>query len=81
MSNPKTIKASEFKAKCLALMNQVAESDQELVITKRHKPVAKLVPFKHKPNSLFGINRDKIKILGDIISPIDSDWDAEAYKG
>ena len=44
----KTIKASEFKAKCLHLMDQVAEKNQELVITKNHQPVAKLVPYRNK---------------------------------
>ena len=51
--NQKTIKASEFKAKCLALIDQVAEDNQELIITKNLKPVAKLAPFKNKPRTLF----------------------------
>ena len=57
------------------------QSDQELIITKHHKPIAKLVPFRSKPKSLFGINKGKVKILGDIMSPIDVEWDAETGKG
>ena len=40
----KTIKASEFKAKCLKLMNEVAESGNIIVITKNGHPVAQLAP-------------------------------------
>lgn len=81
MSNQKVIKASEFKAKCLHLMDHVAKNNQELIITKHHKPIAKLVPFKNKPESLFGINKDKIKILKDIVPPIDVEWNAETGEG
>ena len=73
----RTIKASEFKAKCLALMDEVAESGEEIVITKRGKPVAKLTPCKRPPGSWFGRDRDIIQIHGDIISPIDVEWEAE----
>ncbi len=70
------IKASEFKAKCLKLMDAVSESGEELVITKNGKPVAKLVPY-FKPQSLFGMFKGEIEILGDIMEPIDVEWDAE----
>ena len=39
------IRASEFKAKCLALLDEVAETRREVVVTKRGRPVAKLVPI------------------------------------
>lgn len=81
MPGQKTIKASEFKAKCLRLIDQVAENNQELVITKYRKPVAKLVPFKDKPGSLFGINKDEIEICGDIIAPINIESSAETGEG
>ena len=73
----RTIKASEFKAKCLALMDEVAESGEEIVITKRGTPVARLVSCEPPPVSWFGRDRDIIQILGDIISPIDVEWEAE----
>ena len=73
----KTIKASEFKAKCLALMDEVARTGQGVVITKNGKPVAELVPHKAaKKPELFGIWKNRIKIVGDIIAPIDVEWDA-----
>ncbi len=73
----RTMKASEFKAKCLALMDEVAESGEEIVITKRGKPVAKLTPCEPPQGSWFGRDRDIIQIHGDISSPIDVEWEAE----
>ncbi len=70
----RSIKASEFEANCLRLMDEVAENGEEIVITKRGRPMARLVPCpRRKPidfEEFFGADRDKIKILGDIISPI-----------
>ena len=71
------IKASEFKAKCLKLMDEVAENGEEIVITKNGKPVAKLTAFRERPKTLFGIDKGRLEILGDIISPIDVGWEAE----
>ena len=73
------VKASEFKAKCLALIDEVAASGETLVITKNGKPLAELVPHKsEKPEkkSLRGVWKDKVTITGDIISPLDVEWDA-----
>ena len=78
MSGHRTIKASEFKAKCLKLMDEVAEGGPELVITKRGRPVSRLVAFREKPESLFGIDRGRIRLLGDVVAPVDEDWEAEA---
>ena len=79
-SRSKIIKASEFKAKCLSLMDEVANDGRELVITKNQKPVAKLVPCYQRPKTLLGIDKDKIKIKGDIVSPIESVWKADSEK-
>ena len=72
----RTIKASEFKAKCLKLMDEVAETGDELIVSKNGRPVARLVPYRRKPKSLFGIDRGKIEILGDIVEPLDIEWEA-----
>lgn len=74
-TGPRTIKASEFKAKCLKLMDEVAESGEEIVITKNGRPVSRLAPYR-KPSSgpWFGRNRDNIRILGDIVSPMPPEW-------
>lgn len=65
----RTIKASEFRAKCLKLMDEVAASGNEIIITKNGRPISRLVPYREKPKSLFGIDRGRIEILGDIIAP------------
>ncbi len=71
------IKASEFKAKCLALLDEVERSGDSLVITKKGKPVAELVPHKPaKKHDLFGLYKGRLEIVGDIISPIDVEWEA-----
>ena len=75
---PRTIKASEFKAKCLKLMDEVAESGEEIVITKNGRPVSRLAPYREKPKSWFGRDRDIIQITGDIIEPIDVEWEAQS---
>ena len=72
------MKASEFKAKCLRLMDEVAEDGGEIVITKNGRPVAKLTAFQERPKSLFGAGRGRMKILGDIISPLDVEWEAQS---
>jgi prevent-host-death family protein len=70
------IKASEFKAKCLALMDEVARTGTALVITKNGKPVAELVPHRPRTRNVRGILKDELFITGDIIGPIDAQWDA-----
>lgn len=73
----RTIKASEFKAKCLAVIDEVERTRQPVVITKRGKPVADVVPHKpEKKRELFGLFKGRMEILGDIISPIDVEWEA-----
>ena len=70
----RTIKASEFKAKCLKLMDEVAETGQEIVITKNGKPVSRLAPYREKQEPHFGIDRGRIEIRGDIVSPMPAEW-------
>jgi antitoxin (DNA-binding transcriptional repressor) of toxin-antitoxin stability system len=74
----RTIQASEFKTHCLALMDEVAATGEPVLITKHGKPVAELKA--HKPpraKSLIGLDKGRIKILGDIISPAyEGEWDA-----
>jgi prevent-host-death family protein len=73
----RTIKASEFKAKCLALMDEVARTGERIVITKNGEPVAELGPVAtEKKKDLFGLLKDELIITGDIMSPIDVEWDA-----
>ena len=68
-----TIPAGEFKARCLGLLDQVARSGEILVITKRGKPVARLVPIEQTtPASL----RGSVQYHGDIVAPTGETWEA-----
>jgi prevent-host-death family protein len=71
---PRVIKAGEFKATCLELMDEVAASGEVIVITKRGKPVAKLGPVVEKPAALFGFLKGNFTHVGDVISPVDVEW-------
>jgi prevent-host-death family protein len=65
------IAAADFKANCLRLMDEVARQRRPIIITKRGKPVAKLVPIEQEPTDLFGYMAGTARICGDIINPID----------
>ena len=65
----KTMPAGAFKARCLAVMDEVQAKRQAVVITKRGKPVAKLVPVEPEKDEIFGFFKGKIKITGDVVSP------------
>jgi prevent-host-death family protein len=72
-----TVAATEFKARCLELMDRVAEGRETYVITKRGRPVAKLVPTDPpKGKSVFGCMADRMEIVGDLDEPLwtDGQW-------
>ena len=71
----KTIPAGKFKRSCLSLLDKV--DPDGVVITKRGKPVAKLVPFPTGSAELIGSLRGRIRIKGDIMST-GVKWDAES---
>lgn len=77
LDNTVTMKASEFKAKCLRLMDEVAAGGGEVIITKRGRPISQLVPYRTKPSTLFGIDRGRIQVSGDIVGSVDVAWEAE----
>jgi prevent-host-death family protein len=72
----KRMPAGEFKAHCLAVMDQVQSKGESVLITKHGKPVAKLVPAETQADDLFGYMAGKVKIIGDIVGPITplQDW-------
>ena len=71
----RTMGAGEFKAKCLAVMDEVQETGQPVLITKRGKPVARIVPMP-PTQGIIGAMRGSVLWEGDIISPIDVEWEA-----
>jgi prevent-host-death family protein len=72
------IAAAQFKAKCLALMDQVAQSGRAIVITKHGKPVVKLVPASEGEDEIFGALAGIARVTGDIENTAPaSDWAVE----
>jgi prevent-host-death family protein len=67
----KTIAAAEFKARCLTLMEDVRSTKQPLLITKRGKPVAKLVPVNSGEDDFIGRLKGVFRVVGDIESPVE----------
>ena len=65
----KKMAAGVFKANCLAVMDEVQSKRMTVVITKRGKPVAKLVPIESQEDDIFGFLRGKGTITGDVVSP------------
>lgn len=70
----KQIPAGTFKARCLAVMKDVHATGEPVTITKRGKPLVKLVPVEKETAGLLGSMKGKVKILGDIESPIPVEW-------
>ncbi|MGO9271435.1 MAG: type II toxin-antitoxin system Phd/YefM family antitoxin [Terriglobia bacterium] len=70
----KTMAAGSFKVHCLALMDEVQTKRETVVITKRGKPVAKLVPTGQGADEIYNFLRGKGAITGDVISPTIEDW-------
>lgn len=72
-----TLKASEFKARCLALMDEVARTGEPILITKNGRPVADLrPPLSQRAASPLGLHEGQLRIVGDVLARIDTDWDA-----
>ena len=71
----KQMAASAFKARCLAVMKKVQTTGEPVVVTKRGEPLVKVVPIKPEKNDVFGFMTGKVKILGDIESPIPIEWE------
>lgn len=71
--------AGVFKARCLAVMDEVRAKRQSVVITKHGKPVAKLVPVDGEEDDFFNSMRGKAQIVGDILEPVVplEDWNLE----
>jgi len=74
------ISISEFKAKCLALLEQVRKTKRPILVTRFGKPVAEVIPPPplEPTQDWLGSMADTIKITGDTVSPVlvESDWEA-----
>jgi prevent-host-death family protein len=66
----KTIPAARFKARCLKIMDEVKAHREPVVITKKGKPVARLLPIEEPGRDVFGCLAGELEIAGDITSPV-----------
>jgi prevent-host-death family protein len=66
----KQMRASAFKARCLAVMDDVQATGEPVIVTKRGKPVVKVVPIRLERDDIFGSMSEEVKIVGDIESPV-----------
>lgn len=71
----RTIPAGRFKAECLRLLDDVAETGETIVVTKRGKPVARIAPIEEPPS----LKGSVVYLVSDeeLIAPIDEVWNAE----
>lgn len=74
MSKKRLMAAGRFKAECLAVLDRVAETGEPVVVTKRGRPVAEVVPIRTRRSRPL---RGSAKTRGDIVGPILGDWNIE----
>ncbi len=70
----KCIAAGAFKARCLAVMKIVQTTGEPVIVTKRGAPLVKIIPVNPEKKDIFGFMTGKVKIIGDIESPIPEQW-------
>ena len=71
------IAAGEFKARCLRIMDEVANTGEPVAVTKRGREVVRVVPAVTKARPLFGRLAGTATHIGDIVSPVGEPWDAD----
>jgi prevent-host-death family protein len=71
------INAAAFKARCLKLIDEVAETGEPIIVTKRGKAKVQIVAVREKPKTLWGATKGTFEIIGDIVGPIDDDYDED----
>jgi prevent-host-death family protein len=72
----KRMQANTFKARCLAVIKNVQKTGESIIVTNKGKPIVKIIPIVSEPDDLFGFMAGRVKIVGDIESPVVSlkDW-------
>ena len=73
------IPIGELKVHCYQILDQACKDNKKLTITKRGTTIAEIIPTRTKPEkkSLFGLMKDKARINGDLLEPLDVKWEAE----
>jgi prevent-host-death family protein len=76
MKTQKSVAATEFKAHCLALLEEVRQTRQPLLVTRHGKPVAEISPYMPKSREEMNPLKGSVLHEGDVLSPIDEKWDS-----
>jgi len=66
----KQMRASAFKARCLSVMKDVQATGEPVIVTKRGKPVVKVIPAEPEKGDILGFMAGEFEIVGDIESPV-----------
>lgn len=66
----RSVPAAKFKANCLSLLDEVARSRTELVVTKRGTPIARVVPLQRVSRG----EKLKVVFIGDVVGPSEPEW-------
>ena len=70
-----SLSVSKFKATCLSVLEDVKRQKKRVLITKRGKPIAEIIPVNHEKKDI--PLKDTVTYIGDIISPVaDDEWEA-----
>lgn len=75
MKGRKVVAAGKFKAECLAMLDRVSRTGEPIVVTKRGKPVAKVVPIVEE--DAVASLRGSVIVVGDIVEPVLDAWDVD----
>ena len=76
MKTLKTVAATEFKARCLVLLEEVRQTRQSLLVTRHGKPVAEIIPYMPKDAGTDNPLKGSVLFQGDLVSPLDEKWDS-----
>jgi prevent-host-death family protein len=73
------ISAAKFRSNCFKIIDEVVKTHKEIIITKRGKPVAKLVHYKNNGeiDPLLGILAGSGRTVGDLTEPFDAEWELD----
>jgi prevent-host-death family protein len=72
----KSVPATEFKARCLTLLEEVRATRQPLLVTRHGRPVVEICPYVPKDRQHVNPLKGSILYQGDLLSPIDEKWDS-----
>jgi prevent-host-death family protein len=76
MKAVKTVPATEFKQHCLALLEEVRQTRQPLLVTRHGKPVAEISPYVSRERDLVNPLQGSILYQGELVAPIAEKWDS-----